>query len=44
MSEPSDKVEEKRKPKEPPEYRKFMALLRKVVKSPPMTRRRIDKS
>jgi len=36
MSESNDKVGVKKKPKEPPEYRRFKALLRKVIKAPPM--------
>jgi hypothetical protein len=40
MSEPSAKAEKKRKPKEPHEYRRFKSLLRKVVKAPPMPKRK----
>ena len=39
---PNDKVEEEKQPdvKKTPEYRKFRKLLKQVVKSPPMPRKR----
>ena len=42
MSDPQhrDKVEEEKDIKKTPEYRKFQKLLKKVIKAPPMPKRK----